>query len=179
MLVEVVGSMLSILCVWSSGSLSKYTWILSFCASAINGILYVHVRRYGHALLDLFYMICCLAGYSLWSQPTRKVYLATLMEKALIVVCIFVSAMIGSLLLSQLGSQDTFIDSLSLASGIIGIGLLAFKIIDQWWIWVVHDVFNIVLSMRAGLYIIAAKQCVYIVLALMGYWIWRKEIFSS
>ncbi len=84
------------------------------------------------------------------------------------VLCVYV--------LEHSASKDPWVDSFSLVSGVIGMMMMSLRRIEQWGIWIIHDIFNLVLNVRAGLYIVAGKQFGYLFLAYRGYRIWRSQL---
>ncbi len=169
---------LSLVSAWASGSLQKQAWIWLFIASACNALLYYSVARYGHMVLDLIYMGCSLWGFALWAENEKITYRISRKEALVWLFLAILGTTIGTSMLSTTFSQDPFIDSLSLVTGVIGVFMMALRRLEQWGIWIVHDLFNVILSMRSGLYLIAAKQGLYLILAIRGYRIWKKNLKS-
>ena len=175
-LLQLLCTILSLGSAWASGSLFRWSWVLTFIASVVNAFMYLSLQRYGHAFLDLIYMICSLVGFSLWSGHNLMTYRISFKEAVLWIVTGLAATILCVYILEHSPSKDPWIDSFSLVSGVIGIIMMTLLRIEQWVIWVIHDIFNLVLSLRAGLYIIALKQAAYIILAYRGYKIWRKQL---
>jgi len=173
---QLIATSLSLASAWATGSLHKSAWILLILASFVNAMLYYASARYGHMALDLIYILCALMGLSLWSKKEKITYRTSLKEGALWVLIGGLGIVLSMSLLSHTSSQDLFIDSLSLISGVIGVMMMVLCRIEQWGIWMIHDAINFTLSIRAGLYIIAAKQLVYLYLAIRGYLLWKQHL---
>ena len=176
LLFQLLCTILSLSSAWASGSLLRWSWALTFFASAVNALMYFSVQRYGHAFLDVIYMVCCLVGFSLWSGPNLMTYRTKPKEAAMWLLTGLAAIILCAYILEYSSSKDPWIDSFSLVSGVIGIMMMSLLRIEQWGIWMIHDTFNLVLSLRAGLYLIALKQLGYLLLAYRGYKIWQAQL---
>jgi nicotinamide mononucleotide transporter len=57
--------------------------------------------------------------------------------------------------------------------------LLARKVLENWLIWVFVDLIYIVIYALKGLDVYAFMFAVYVVIAIYGYFDWRKEIVAK
>lgn len=179
MLFQAFCTLLSLTAVWLAGSLSHWAWFFMLSASVANALLYFQIERYGHMFLDFFYALLAMIGFSVWDGGGLKTrYLNR--KQYVFLICITIgSAILSCFLLRKIGSQDVFWDSLSLITGVIGMALMIGKYVDQWYIWILHDLFNFCLSLRANLWLIALKQICYLLFATRGYYLWHLKAGCS
>ena len=65
---------------------------------------------------------------------------------------------------------DSFTTSLS----IVGMWMLARKWIEQWWVWVAVDAVSTFLYIYKGIYFYAALYGIYTIIAIYGYFKWKR-----
>lgn len=70
---------------------------------------------------------------------------------------------------------DAFVTSLSITAT----WMLARKLIEQWWIWVVVNLVSLVLFIWKGLYPTSILFFFYFTMAVVGYFEWKKEMVKS
>ena len=88
----------------------------------------------------------------------------------------FVAALllIAFVLINHTDSTVPWSDSFTTALSIVGMWMLARKYIEQWWVWCVVDVACSALYTYKGLYFTAALYAVYAIIAIFGYFKWKK-----
>ena len=60
------------------------------------------------------------------------------------------------------------------ALSIVSMWMLARKVIEQWWVWLVVDLASVGLFAYKDLYFTAALYLLYAVIAIFGYKKWKK-----
>jgi nicotinamide mononucleotide transporter len=60
------------------------------------------------------------------------------------------------------------------ALSIVGMWMLARKVIEQWWVWLVVDLASVWLFVYKDLYFTATLYLLYAVIAIFGYKKWEK-----
>ena len=89
---------------------------------------------------------------------------------------IFAAALLGIawILVNFPDSNVPWLDSFTTAMSIIGMWMLARKYVEQWWAWIAVDVVSTGLYIYKGLDFTAGLYGLYTIIAIFGYFKWRK-----
>jgi nicotinamide mononucleotide transporter len=74
--------------------------------------------------------------------------------------------------------REPWWDAGNFAYSLVAQGMLAFKIVENWALWVVLDVVTVGISIRLALYPTAALYAVLTVIASIGWRDWRRDLAS-
>ena len=83
---------------------------------------------------------------------------------------------IAWVLINFTDSNVPWLDSFTTALSIIGMWMLARKYAEQWWAWVGVDAMSTGLYIYKGLDFTAALYGLYTIIAIFGYFKWKKKI---
>ena len=81
---------------------------------------------------------------------------------------------IAWILINFTDSNVPLLDSFTTALSIIGMWMLARKYVEQWWAWIVVDAVSAGLYVYKGLDFTAALYALYTIIAIFGYFKWKK-----
>jgi nicotinamide mononucleotide transporter len=70
------------------------------------------------------------------------------------------------------------LDSFTTWGSIITTLLVAHKVLENWLYWIVIDIASIVLYANSGLWVTVVLFALYVILAVLGYFQWRKHLSS-
>jgi nicotinamide mononucleotide transporter len=70
-------------------------------------------------------------------------------------------------------------DAFTTSVSIVAMWMLAQKYIEQWWLWIVVNIVSTVLYFWKGLYPTGVLFCVYVIVAILGYFRWKKEMVQD
>ncbi|MCF0197273.1 MAG: nicotinamide mononucleotide transporter, partial [Bacteroidaceae bacterium] len=78
---------------------------------------------------------------------------------------------------------DAVIDAVDVrfttALSVVGMFMLARKYVEQWWVWVAVDTVCVALYAYKALYATSLLYALYTVIAVAGYYKWRRMLQSS
>lgn len=109
--------------------------------------------------------------------PITKVSLRKLPILTVAFSLAFIS--IALLLIHYTDSTVPWWDSFITALSIIGMWMLARKYIEQWLIWIVVDAISAALYLYKGLEFTAGLYAIYTIIAIFGYFKWKKLMIKS
>jgi len=155
-------------------------WLLGFVASAIGVVLYAVQDAWIMAGLNVFYAVMGLYGWWNWGRAevvkgvvcySRQRHLMllglTLAGTALLVMGMHAIDQPGKLL-----GMEAFIAS----SAMVATWLMSRKVLENWLYWIVGDLVAVVYNHLIGYDGYALLNGVYIVLAVIGFVRWRREM---
>ena len=94
----------------------------------------------------------------------------------LLLIFIILSIPIGYISKYTLESPIPMGEAISTALSIVAMWLLAKKYLEHWLLWIIVNLFYAILNFSIELYPTALMFTVYLIVAIMGYWKWRKEM---
>ena len=157
---------------------------------AIYIFVYYEAGLYADFGINIYYLLVAIYGWVAWktgfsftgrkeqngelpiTRAPRRAWAAAL---ASFLVAQFSIAWI---LVNHTDSTVPWADSFTTALSIVGMWMLARKYIEQWWVWCVVDVACSALYIYKELYFTAMLYAVYAIIAIFGYYKWKRMMQS-
>lgn len=160
-------------------------WYAAFGSTAIFSWLFWDVSLVMESGLNVYYLIMAVYGWWVWrgnSEPDKEIKTEKLIQTWSVGRHVFV---IGSVILISLATgygleKNTtaalpYLDSFTTWGAVITTYMVAQKVLENWWYWLVIDSVAIYLYIDRELYLVALQMAVYIVMIFFGWFIWQKE----
>ena len=143
---------------------SKYMWYLytpSCIAAALN---FFDSQTWAFASLNIYYIVMGFVGIFSWRKDSGKlddgqkktakgtIALNRLERKTVIIASVMALVSVPALFfrLRALDDPNPFLDSITTTLSIIGTWWLTKSYIQQWWMWIIADVFAIWMNVNLG-----------------------------
>ena len=180
---EVAGTLTGVVYLWLEYRASAWLWVASIAMPAIYLAVYYEAGLYADFGISVYYIIASVYGLACWlrgcsttdrpemlkiTHTPRRLYLSLTAVFAIIFVAI------GMVLSRLTDSTVPWADGFTTALSIVAMWMLARKYIEQWLVWMVVDAASAALYVYKGLWFTAGLYLVYSVIAVMGYWKWKK-----
>jgi nicotinamide mononucleotide transporter len=155
-------------------------WYCAFISTAIYTWIFGDVRLYMESLLSLYYFIMAIYGWYQWRRGgagRQGVAISRwpLYQHAVAIVTVIgLSLLSGYLLAKNTEARLPYLDSFTTWGAVLTTWMVARKILENWLYWVMIDAASIYLYLDRELYQTAALFVVYVVLASLAYFSWRK-----
>ncbi|NOU46260.1 MAG: nicotinamide mononucleotide transporter [Bacteroidales bacterium] len=184
-LLEIIAVVFGLLSVW-------YSWqvnILVYPTGIVNVLIYVyicfHAGLYADMGINWIYFVMSVYGWYNWTRKKEEktvVKIAWLSLKGhvtavLIVIISFV--MISYVLVNYTDSTVPYIDAFTTSVFIVGMWLMAIKKIENWIYWIIGDIICLPMFYYKGLVFTSFQYFIFLILAVMGYYSWRKEVRNA
>jgi nicotinamide mononucleotide transporter len=179
---EIFAVMFGISSVWFARK--ENIWV--YPTGIVNVLIYVYLCFYAGLYADMainaFYFVMSVFGWYNWSRridTLNHVLISSLNIKQwlLYILLIFVAfGLIYYVLLNYTDSTVPLFDSFTTSLFIVGMWLMAIKKIENWLLWILGDVLVIPMFAMKGLAFTSIQYIVFLVLAVMGYFEWRKRL---
>ncbi|KTD48832.1 Nicotinamide riboside transporter PnuC [Legionella rubrilucens] len=180
MLLDLSGTLASLLCTYYLIRLNRIAWILGLAANLINGWLYWHNGIYADTLLEVFYLVSTAYGWLKWqqsSEATSREISSLSFNQWLMVGLAFASLyfliVIGLKRFTSTTVAD--LDAFTTALSLIAQVLMCHKVLESWLLWLVTDSVYAYLYWLKQLPFHVLLMIVYTGMALTGYWIWIRQ----
>ena len=181
--VEIVGAILSLIYLYLSIKEKVSLWFFGIISSIFYIVIFFQTKFYADMSLQFYYVIISIYGWIIWKsgeKGNKKELPATRMSKRLFLNLIIATALIYIvyyLVLSRFtDSTIPNADSLVGALSIIGTWMLARKLIENWFVWIVADGLCVGLYIYKGLYPTVILFVIYTLMSVVGYFQWKKSI---
>lgn len=184
--IEILGTIVGLVYIWLEYRASIYLWVTGIIMPAIYVYVYYKAGLYADFGINIYYLIIALYGWLAWKtgfsitgrKDTTKELPITSMPIAgaykAIAAYIVAQLLIAWILIKYTDSSVVWADSFTTALSIVGMWMLARKYIEQWWVWFVVDIVSSGLYIYKGLYFTAALYLLYAIIAIFGYFKWKR-----
>ena len=165
---------------------SAWMWLVGFLMQSLGIVLYYQKGLYADCGMEFYYLGVTIYGWWRWVKPkanSQKPIAISRFPKKLILPWLAIIAVVWAiiywLLVTFTNSNVPLADSFTTALSIIGIWALAHKFLEQWFIWIAVDVVTCVLYFYKDIPFKASLYALYVVIAVFGYFKWRKMMKSA
>lgn len=183
--VEVTAALISLVYVILSVKQIRWLWLFGFLSALLYSWTYFDAGFYAMMALQGYYMFISVYGWILWSrsrngnqkEPGLKV--TRVNGRVGLVLLIVWGGLLLAIYLILKHLTDSIIpfwDALTTSGGIIATWMLARKILENWVIWIFVDSVSIILYLAKGLYPTAILFSAYVIMAVIGYFEWKKSM---
>ena len=181
--IELAGSVLSIIYLYLSIKQRVSLWIFGFLCSLLYVVVFFQSKFYADMSLQFYYLGVSAFGWISWKagKPENRKELpvkrTTPLSGAIILVIALVLYFLYYFILSEytdspLPKADAFTTALS----IVATWMLARKMIEHWWLWIIVDSVSAGLYFYKALYPTAILFVIYTIMAIIGYRQWKKSL---
>ena len=134
--------------------------------------------------IQIYYIVAAAYGIMVWkgllkSKNESKELPISSMPKHYTIPTIAISVIlciaIPLILRYFTDSNIWLLDGISTALSIVGMWMLAKKYYQQWIVWIIVEPIIIATALQAEMYATALLYVVYTVIAVMGYFKWKRE----
>ncbi|HEX3604152.1 MAG TPA: nicotinamide riboside transporter PnuC [Steroidobacteraceae bacterium] len=159
-------------------------WIAAFAGSALYVWVFFSARLYMESALQAFFAAMAVYGFWQWQHGREGCALAVsrwpLLRHALALAGIAAMAAVNAFFLARYTpAANPFIDSMLTWSSVFTTFLVARKVYENWYWWLVIDSVSLCLYFTRHLYLTMLLYGVYVVLCVIGMREWRRSLPSQ
>ena len=182
--VELGGTIFGLIYVWLSISQNLHTWTAGIVTSLLYCWVFFEAKFYAGMGLQLYYLIISFYGWWSWhyeadknatGEKLRVSRTGRSLRVKLFILNFILTLLMYFLLRRYTDSPIPFGDAFTTSLSIFATWMLARKKIEHWLIWIFVDLVSCGLYFYRGLYPTIFLFMVYTVMAVIGYYQWRKE----
>lgn len=158
-----------------------WCWSCAGISTAIYIWLFIDARLYMESLLNGFYFVMAIYGWSVWTSGRRQgqelpVTVWSWQTHALAIAAIVVVSMLsGNLLEQYTDAVFPYIDSMTTWSAIWATFLVARKVLENWWYWLVIDTASVLIYWLRDLQLTSLLFIVYVIMIPFGIVSWTHS----
>jgi nicotinamide mononucleotide transporter len=158
-----------------------WCWLCAGISTAIYVWLFAAARLYMESLLNVFYFAMAIYGWRVWSagydaSHLRPVVVWPRTTHAIAILAIVVAAFTSGYLLEK--STDAaypYVDSATTFAAIWATFLVARKVLENWWYWLVIDVTSVFIYWSRELQLTSLLFVIYVLLIPIGLVKWTTS----
>jgi nicotinamide mononucleotide transporter len=182
---ELTGSVLGLISVFFQYRQNSLLWPLSIVVAVLYTYVFVRSGLYAYSLLQLYYIIISIYGWYIWIRKTDKQESLKITKTSLTSYVILLIAFIvlyAGLFFTLRYFTDSdveYADSFLTALSFVATWMLARKKLENWIIWFIADIVSVGLYLHKELYATAIFYSVLTIVAIFGYFEWKKQMQKS
>lgn len=164
-------------------------WIVGIIMPALDIWLYWGHGLYGDAGMAAYYTIAAIYGWAVWKFGKKRgqaeagdMPITHMPSRLYLPAVLFLFVAWGAtyyVLTSYTDSTVPLLDAFTNAMSFVGLWALARKYIEQWLFWIVVDAICCYLYIVKGIPFKAALYGLYVVIAIAGYFKWKKMMTNE
>ena len=173
---EIIGTVVGILYLWLEYRASIYLWIAGIIMPAVYIFVYYDAGLYADFGINIYYLGAAIYGWMMWKYgavlrrtilkrkdaPQRGENNRTEEQKQ-------------ELSITYMPARYLLPLTAVFTAAFLGIAwMLARKYVEQWWAWIAVDAVSAGLYIYKGLDFTAGLYALYTIIAIFGYFKWRK-----
>jgi nicotinamide mononucleotide transporter len=160
---------------------SAWCWAFAIASAGLYLVVFARAGLLMQAALQVFYVGMSVYGWRSWRGSAAEAPLAvsrwTVRQHALAWVAIAVFSLVNGWVITRgaAASWVSYLDAAIAWGSVLTTWMVARKVLENWLYWVLLDFAAAVLAAWQGLAATALLFLLYTVLALRGYWQWRRD----
>jgi len=177
---EIIGAAIGLLYLWLEYRASILLWPVGIVMPALYIYIYYASGFYADMGINVYYLVAGLYGWIAWSgkrNDAEPLPITRTPPRAWLpltgVFLVFFAALV-ILLKCFTDSTVPWGDSFTTALSVVALWMLARKHVEQWLVWIAVDAVCAALYFYKGLYPTGALYAIYSVIAVFGYFKWKK-----
>lgn len=157
-----------------------WCWFCAAISTALYVYLFARANLYMESLLNVYYFGMAIYGWTVWRSGKTGDELPVSVWPLQVHVCavsiiICCAAVTGFLLAIFTDAAYPYVDSATTFAAVWATFLVARKILENWWYWLVIDVVSVFIYWTRGLEATAVLFIVYVVLIPIGLVAWTRS----
>jgi nicotinamide mononucleotide transporter len=160
-------------------------WFFAAVSTAIYVWLFVEARLYMESVLNVFYLVMAGYGWYVWRSGSddshkRPVVVWPLKTHLVaIVVVVLLSCASGYWLSEYSDAAFPYIDSLTTWFAIWATFLVARKVLENWWYWLLIDIASVFIYWSRDLQLTSMLFVIYVIMIPIGLISWTKSMHTQ
>lgn len=153
-------------------------WLFAFISSVLYVYLCFTAQLYLETILQLFYVAMAIVGYFMWnrSSESRIITWKVKYHVANIFLSAGLSVFLGYLFSLYTDQANPYIDAFTTVFSLTATFMVTQRVLENWIYWIIIDAVSIYLYSARDLHLTAVLFIIFTVLAIVGYFSWKKSL---
>jgi len=178
---EAVAVVLAVLYLLLAIRQNIWCWLCAGISTAIYVYLFLNARLYMESALNVFYFGMAVYGWSVWSRGRTdehelSVSVWRVATHGYAIAAIVAASLISGFLLNRYtDAAFPYIDSLTTWGAIWATFLVARKVLENWWYWLVIDIASVFIYWSRDLQLTSLLFVIYVIMIPFGLISWTRS----
>jgi nicotinamide mononucleotide transporter len=182
--IEIIAALLAVVYLLLAIRQQLACWVAALVSSCLYVWVFFGARLYMESALNAFYAAMAVYGYWQWQRGGRGAALAVcrwpIARHFVALLGVVAVSVVNSYFLARFTPSPTpFVDSLVTWSSVFATFLVARKVYENWYWWLVIDSVSLCLYFTRHLYLTMLLFALYLVLIVIGMRQWRSSLPSA
>ena len=179
---EVLAVVTGIISVYLSTRENIWSWPTALVNVSLYFVVFLEAKLYADMGLQVVYFALSLYGWYEWlyGGENRTELHVSRTPRSLGVRLVLIGAatatVLGTMLARFTDAALPYVDSATTSTSLVAQWMMTRKLLENWAVWAVVDVVYIGMFVFKRLYLTAGLYSVFLVLAIMGYFQWRRSL---
>jgi nicotinamide mononucleotide transporter len=183
---EILGTITGLIYVFYSIEQKRILWLYGGISSLFYIVVFFRAGLFAYMTLYFYYTGISIYGWFAWAKPQSETSHTSKMNRlkarswiltGSVIVLLFLA--LGLVLKYTANAELLWADALLTSGSIVATWLLMRKSIDNWLLWIGIDTLSGFVSLHKGLPFAAILFFIYTLLAIKGYFEWKKELTKA
>lgn len=184
--VEIAGAVLGLIFLYLEIKENVWLWPVGLISSIFYVLVFFSAKLYAEMGLQVYYVAISIYGWYKWLRgkdashhqlPIVRITATLAVKVALAIVLFYI--VVAYLLVCHSDSLVPYLDSVTASLSIVATWMLAKKILEQWWLWVIANFVSLCLLWWKGLYPSVVLYFFLTVMSVVGYFTWKKRMYEQ
>lgn len=159
-----------------------YCWLFAAISTAIYIGLFIEARLYMESVLNAFYLAMAAYGWHVWRSGRSDghelpVVKWPLKKHSIAIVALLSLSMVNGYLLAKFSDAAfPYIDSMTTWFAIWATFLVARKVLENWWYWLLIDIASVFIYWSRDLQLTSLLFIVYVIMIPFGLASWSRSM---
>ncbi|MDQ2778114.1 MAG: nicotinamide riboside transporter PnuC [Pseudomonadota bacterium] len=178
---EIVAFFIAIWMVLANLRVNPIAWPLAIVSSLLYALLFAESRLYGEAGLQIVFVVVALWGWWEWLRGTgadgAPLHVHRLSPRGRWIALAATAAawpLLALLLMQATDSDVPWLDALPTVGSLTGQFLLGRKLVENWAVWLMVNLFSIGLFVHKGLWLTVLLYALFAALSVVGWRTWQR-----
>ncbi|MDA8589460.1 nicotinamide riboside transporter PnuC, partial [Flavobacteriaceae bacterium] len=183
---EIIAVVFGILSVWFSKKNNILVYPTGMISTSIFTYLLFKWSLLGDMMINAYYFVVSVYGWYIWTRKVNNIVTpiskVSSPEKitSLIIFFFSLSFVYGIYnYFDKWGSYTSYIDNFTTAIFFVAMWLMANRKIENWIFWIIGNIISIPLYFYKGLTFTSIQYIIFTVIAISGYYTWKKILDNS
>jgi len=179
--IEAIAVVFGLLCVWLTVRQNIWCWPTGLVQVALYIAIFYQVKLYSDLILHIIYVFLQVYGWYHWLHGGRnrsKLPVSTLGRQSRMIWPAATTAGTvgwGYLMATFTDAAVPYGDAFTTVASLVAQWLMACKRLESWLFWIAVDVVAIGIYWYKSLYLTSGLYAVFLILATLGWFEWRKS----
>tara|TARA_B100001109_G_C18864477_1_gene476181 strand:+ start:5212 stop:5805 length:594 start_codon:yes stop_codon:yes gene_type:complete len=176
---EIIGVSTALIYVYFAAKGNRICFLFGLVSSSIYIYIATDLKYYFDSFINAYYVAMSFYGWFAWGKNSASQQIIKFDNKeflTIIFIGLTVSFSLGFIAQNLSDANLPYWDAITTIFSLIATWLVVKKIIENWLIWIVVDFIALFMYFQKGLFLTAILFLIYTIIAIKGYFTWKKEL---